>query len=235
MHCSICSGVLESIGTIPFDRNNSNVPIVNNTPTEYFRCKECAFICCPEMLQWSSEKLGQEVYNEDYIKYDPEYLDIRPKNSANFLMQTVNRFYYKKLHHLDYGSGMGVMSKELRKHGWNSTAYDPYSNPIRPDRKFDFITAVEVFEHSSNIDKTIKDIKSLLSRNGVILFTTLFGNSKTTIDWWYIGARNGHIGILSEKSMKILAKNNNLFFSSIGENTHILQDARSNIKGILGW
>jgi 2-polyprenyl-6-hydroxyphenyl methylase/3-demethylubiquinone-9 3-methyltransferase len=235
MNCVICLGELKLLGSVGFDRNNADIPVINSTEVHYYKCAECNFVCAPEMLSWSTEKLGREVYNEDYIKYDPDYIETRPKNYSKFLLNNIRSSSVQKIKHLDYGSGLGVLSAELIKNKWNSTSYDPFSNPVKPPGRFNFITAIEVFEHSNNIDTTIKDIKSLLENNGVVLFSTLLANSATTIDWWYIGARNGHIGILSEKSLKIVATRNNLFFSSISDGLHILQSQRSNKKDVLGW
>lgn len=235
MNCMICLGKLKLLGSVDFDRNNAGIPVVNTSKIEYYKCTSCDFLCAPEMLAWSAEKLGKEVYNEDYIKYDPDYLDTRPKNFAKLLIDSIRSNFVQKIKHLDYGSGLGILSQELVKNKWNSTSYDPYSSPVKPSGKFNFITAFEVFEHSSDIYSTIKDIKSMLENNGVVLFSTLLADSNTDIDWWYIGARNGHIGIQSEKSMKIAATRTNIFFSSLNQHLHILQRQRSNIKEVLGW
>jgi 2-polyprenyl-3-methyl-5-hydroxy-6-metoxy-1,4-benzoquinol methylase len=122
----------------------------------------------------------------------------------------------------------------MKEAGWNTSAYDPYSNPIRPKGLYNFITAIEVFEHSTDIAETIKDIKSFLTKDGVILFTTLLAEKNTDIDWWYILPRNGHISILSKESMKILAIKNGMFFETINEGTHVLQYMRNTAKNLLG-
>lgn len=232
-NCKICGGENRLLGAVPFDRNNAGVPIVDSTPMEYYQCTVCDAVSCPEMLSWSPNDLGDRVYNSDYVKYDPDYLGVRPKNNANTLIEL---FKHKrnKFSHLDYGSGEGILSKELIKYNkWNSESYDPYSNNTRPVSKYDFITSFEVFEHSLDVDATIKDIKSFLKRDGVILFSTLFATPNTNIDWWYIGARNGHINILSEKSMKILAIKNNMYINSISQGLHVLQPTRNSLKNLL--
>ena len=232
MQCSICSESLVLLGTVPFDRNNAGVAIVDTTPMDYYKCSSCDFICCPEMLCWTPEQFAEKVYNAEYVKYDPDYLGTRPKNYAKMLREILPG-RLPRLKHLDYGSGAGIMSKELQARHWNSSYYDPYSSPEKPTGAFNFITAIEVFEHSNNIDATIKDIKSMLDvRKGVVLFSTLFADEHTNIDWWYIGARNGHIGILSEKSMKLLAIRNGLFLSSLSVGVHCLQSSRNNLKDL---
>lgn len=230
MRCKICKDKLESLGTIPFDRNNMGVPVVVNTPTEYFKCIGCHSVSCPSMQDMSPEELGKLVYNEEYIKYDPDYLDIRPKNYADF----ISSFFHKKINfrHLDYGSGQGIMGNILKTKGWDSTSYDPYSNNIKPEGKYDLITAIEVFEHSADLDATIEDIKQYMNRNAVILFSTRLSDKNTDINWWYIGARNGHISIQSAQSMKMLAIKHEFFFSSINEGVHLLQTTRNDFKNL---
>jgi 2-polyprenyl-6-hydroxyphenyl methylase/3-demethylubiquinone-9 3-methyltransferase len=184
------------------------------------------------MLSWTPEDLGNKVYNDEYIRYDPDYVDIRPTNYAAWISKL---FYpYKKFKHLDYGSGQGVMGSKLNSlYGWDSTSYDPYSANTTPSGVFKLITAIEVFEHSLDIDKTIKDIKKYLDpRKGVILFSTQLATKKHDISWWYIGARNGHISISSEESLKILAIRNNMFFSSLNEGVHVLQSSRDNLSSL---
>lgn len=234
MNCYICNGTLKSLGTVPFDRNNAGVPIVNDTPIEYVKCESCDCILCPEMLAWTPRMLGDFVYNEQYVNYDPDYISSRPTNYANTLLATIHPLKARRFKHLDYGSGSGVMSNLLNSKGWNSRSYDPYSSPTQPDGLFNFITAIEVVEHSLNINDTISDMKKYLDRNGVILFSTLLSDDINDIGWWYIGARNGHINIMSKQSMIITAKKHNLFFNSISANLHILQSARSNCKDLLG-
>lgn len=234
MICRICKGNATLFGSVPFDRNNSGVPIVNDTMMDYYKCNSCDFVFCPEMLDWSVNKLGSEVYNSSYVAYDPDYENgTRAKNYAEFFNKNVAGFYRQKIRHLDYGSGTGDMVKAM---GWkNSHTYDPFSSPNKPSGLFNLITAIEVFEHSQDIDKTIKDIKSMLSKDGVIVFSTQLVDSTWDINHWYIGARNGHIGILSAKSLKLLGKTNGLFFASVSPNVHVLQSTRNNANTLFGW
>ncbi len=230
--CIVCEGTLSSLGSVPFDRNNAEVPIVNNTPVEYFRCTNCGAILAPELLTWTPEILGSKIYNADYVKYDPDYLYNRPYNYSNFFMGLVPYTKYGKFKHLDYGSGMGVMSSILRSKLWNSTSYDPYSegSTTKPSGYFDLITAIEVVEHSLNVEETFKDMLKYLKPGGIIIFSTQLAKPEYTIDWWYIGARNGHINIQSEKSLKLIAKNCGMYFTSLSDNIHIFQKSRSDYK-----
>lgn len=230
MKCYICGGNLVSIGSIPFDKNEGILPCLDKTPMEYHKCQSCNFICSLEMLAWTKEQFSDKVYNKEYTKVDTGYGGARASNNILLIDEL---FRGTTCTHLDYGSGEGHFSNMLREKGWDSSYYDPYSSPQKPNRKFKLITAIEVFEHSTNIFKTLEDIKSLLDRNGVILFTTRLADVKTTISWWYICARSGHIGIHSEKSLKIVAKKNNLFFSSLDDLIHIMQPTRNSMKELI--
>lgn len=64
MSCEFCGGVCFLLGSIPFDRNNAGVPVINsNTPMEYFKCNKCHSITCPEMQRWNSVD-GPLTYNK---------------------------------------------------------------------------------------------------------------------------------------------------------------------------
>lgn len=225
MNCPICNSKDLRSEIIPFSKNVLNIPCEDSREVKYYKCTHCDFIFCPEMTAWD---LGTEVYNEEYINFDPEYAGARSKDSAVMMLDVFKRG--KTVKHLDYGSGMGNLSTILNNKGWNSVSYDPYSNGNILEGKFDIITAFEVFEHSCDIDKTITDIKRLLYREGVILFSTLLADNNTTMDWFYLAPRNGHISLLSKKSLLLLAQKHSLFLGSLNDNLHILQSSRSSWK-----
>ena len=233
MKCYICNGNLKYMGTMPFGKNQTDMPVLDETPIDYYKCEDCSFICAPEMLKWSTEELGRRVYNEEYSQVDPGYGGVRAEgNVGYFKAMFSNRHIISKVQHLDYGSGEGFLSEKLKVLGYDSDYYDPFTSPSRPDRKYNFITAIEVFEHSTNIFDTVNDMKSFLKRDGVIFFTTNVADKTTTFDWWYILARSGHIGIHSVKSLRIVGKRCGLFYENIDGGVHIMQRARSNFKNI---
>lgn len=231
MRCRICNGELDYLGRVPFERNSFEVPILLPNVIEYYKCTKCYSITAPDMLDLTVEQLGQTIYNKDYIKFDPHYTEIRPKTCRDILTKVFTRS--NRFKHLDYGSGSGLLVKLLKDTGWDSTGYDPYSEALLPEGQFNLVTAFEVFEHSTNIDATIKDIKNYLKHSGVLMFSTLLATRDTDISWEYILPRNGHINIQSAESMKILAKNNGLFFSSINDSIHIMQSTRNRFKELL--
>ena len=90
---------------------------------------------------------------------------------------------------------------------------------------YNLITAFEVFEHVPNPIAMMDDIVKALNKNGaVILFSTLvsdtFINENERLTWWYVAPRNGHIGIHSLKSLRILGERFGLEFKSISPGVH---------------
>ena len=45
---------------------------------QYYHCPECDYIFAPEFKSWTEADFKREMYNDDYVKYDPEFLTIRP-------------------------------------------------------------------------------------------------------------------------------------------------------------
>lgn len=226
--CKICANKAELLGYLPFDTNNNNVPVIDKSSVTYFKCTNCYCIFCPEMQNWDTNTLSSKVYNEEYIKYDPEYANgVRAKDFGDFIKGLLPLYNGT---HLDYGSGAGLLAKELK---WNTFSYDPFSQNIAPSGVYRFITMIEVVEHSQDIERTLVQVlKYLDKKRGVIFLSTSLATKDTSISWPYIAPRNGHINIQSKKSMEILCKKYNMFFNSITENVHLVQSSRNNFKDL---
>jgi hypothetical protein len=210
MKCPICKTDVITNGKVRF--NDTKI-------VTFYKCHSCAYIFCPEMFEWD---LGKEVYNENYGIYDPEFKnDKRNVRNSKFVDKLLNKLKFK-VRHLDYGGGTGRMSRILRKKGWDSTSYDMYhNNQERPEGKFNFITCIEVIEHAKDPFELMKDLTSFLSDDGMILLTTLLANKDTPINWSYIAPRGGHISILSDLSIRMVANTVNLKYFPMKDDCHV--------------
>ncbi|SGZ90176.1 HlpA protein [Bathymodiolus thermophilus thioautotrophic gill symbiont] len=180
------------------------------------------------MYQWSLDDFSKKIYNDEYINIDPDSLKTRPEENAN----NINQFFLEKkkeIRHLDYGGGNGLLSDLLTKQGWDSSSYDPFVNRdvnIKNLKKFDLITAFEVFEHVPDVDNLMLELSTLIKEDGIVLFSTLLsdGNLEKNkrINWWYVSPRNGHISVFSKNSLAILAKNHQFNTNSFSAGFHIL-------------
>ena len=200
-------------------------------PVYYAHCGECGFCFAPALFQWTPEKFSQEIYNDQYVQVDPDYLEERPQANAKML-QSMFPELPAHVRHLDYGGGNGLLAKTLREAGWNSTSYDPFVNTevsIGQLGQFDLITVFEVFEHVPDIQGLMANLKGALANNGLILFSTLLSDGNIRpgqrLGWWYASPRNGHIGLFSRKSLTLLAKNSGFKLGHFSEGLHVLLNA----------
>jgi SAM-dependent methyltransferase len=208
--CKICGGGAELFDVVDFLKFCSADPYSFGTagiPVEYYRCTLCSFTFTDLIDDWTSDEVAKFIYNEEYIKVDPEYTGNRAERDADFFISILGDYRDQTV--LDYGSGTGVLAKRMREVGFDAEAYDPFSSPHRPTRRFDIITCMEVLEHSSDPVSTLNDMVALLEEGGCILLAT--GIQPDNFDdmranWWYAAPRNGHVSLHSIFSLVAMAR-----------------------------
>ena len=230
LSCPVCNGTCSILDAVDFNKSceeaRGKFLSPAGIPITYVRCDNCAFCFAPEISNWPIEEFERRIYNDEYVLVDPDYIEDRPKTSAQSLIAMFGE-RTRAIKHLDYGGGSGLLSRLLGEAGWQSISYDPFVNrdtDIRQLGNFDLITVFEVFEHVPDVHTLMSNLRSLLSPNGIILFSTLLsdGNihSKQKLSWWYASPRNGHISLFSRKSLSILAQQNEFSFGSFSAGFH---------------
>jgi SAM-dependent methyltransferase len=206
---------------------NDYIPLAG-IPVYYALCTGCGFCFAPELHAWSAQEFATKIYNDDYIKVDPEYVLVRPQSNAEFLIKLLGD-KHREIRHLDYGGGEGRLSHLLTASGWSSTSYDPFANKdvaLESLGKFNFITAFEVFEHVADVNQLMINLTTLLEEEGIVIFSTLLSDgqikSQERITWWYAAPRNGHISLFSQQSLQRLANQHSLTFNSFSSGLHVL-------------
>lgn len=228
--CPVCSGACSLLDVVDFNKSceeaRGNFLGLAGIPVYYAICGRCGFCFAPELMAWKPDEFEKRIYNDEYILIDPDSIEIRPRTNAQNLIATFGARAHQ-IRHLDYGGGNGLLAKVLEESNWQSTSYDPMvDRTVRVEQlgRFDLITAFEVFEHVPDVPGLMSNLRSLLSPNGVILFSTLLsdGNirSNQRLSWWYASPRNGHISLFSRNSLAILARNNGLSFGSFSVGFH---------------
>jgi 2-polyprenyl-6-hydroxyphenyl methylase/3-demethylubiquinone-9 3-methyltransferase len=178
-------------------------------PVYYNFCSHCEFLFTTFCDTWSVDDFGRYIYNAEYDLVDPECAEERPLTwAARFatILEKVNHPDYRLL---DYGAGSGRMAKAMSERGFHTATFDLFTQPQRPDGKFDIITCCEVIEHAHDPFALLTDMASLLTDDGMILFTTGLLPSDIAVvgaRWWYVGPRNGHVSIFSLKSLATLGQ-----------------------------
>jgi len=219
LNCPICNGTCSALDVVDFNKScgeqRGKYLQLSGMPIYYYICEQCGFCFSPEIYKWQLSEFEKYIYNDEYIEFDPDYKGTRPKGNAEGMLKLF-KDKDENLIHLDYGGGDGLLSETLRKRGWKSSSYDPFvdrETEISELGHFNLITAYEVFEHVPDVIKLMSQITSLLTEDGIIIFSTLTSDGNIKINqriiWWYVSPRNGHISIFTKKSLGILANKYN--------------------------
>lgn len=229
--CPICSHDCLPLDVVDFNKSceerRGRFLELSGIPIYYFLCSNsaCRFCFAPEFSTWQKRDFAEKIYNDDYVRVDPEYLEVRPRNISSELNGMFGG-YKHEIRHLDFGGGSGLMSQLLREAQWQSISSDPFAGATAPAvlGQFNLITAVEVFEHVQNVRELIDTLSLLLAPKGVVLFKTLVSDGHIApnrrIDWWYASPRNGHISLFTRKSLALLGARNGLNFLSLSDTLH---------------
>jgi SAM-dependent methyltransferase len=229
--CPVCNGGCSLLDVVDFNKSceeaRGKFLGLAGVPVYYALCGNCGFCFIPEMSTWKLEEFEEKIYNDDYILVDPDYVEIRPGANAKILISMFGDGAHS-IKHLDYGGGSGLLSSILNESNWQSASYDPFVDKnVNVDQlgKFDLVTAFEVFEHVPDVQQLMANLRSLLSPNGIVLFSTLLSDGKIhsnqRINWWYASPRNGHISLFSKKSLATLAQNNGFNIGSFSVGFHV--------------
>lgn len=228
-HCKICDTEADIYGVTDFNvscyGNNVhryNYPLSGHA-VYYYKCKNCGLIYSHAFDKWSDADYSRYIYNDEYIKHDPNFICKRSLHNFNLLRNAFKNLQNFRM--LDFGCGDGQLVQLLQEYGTDVVGWDPFNNsaPI-PNEKYEFITSFEVMEHTPTPVKTMEMIDSLLEQNnGKYFFSTLTNDFHLNklMNFWYIAPRNGHITIYSNKSLDILFSKFGMKVKHISELYHL--------------
>lgn len=230
--CPVCGAGTSLLDVVDFNKSCEEarglfLPL-SGEPVYYALCGKCGFCFAPGLHRWPLEAFASRIYNDEYARVDPDYLEVRPRANAATL-RTMFKDLPRTVKHLDYGGGQGLLSRLLRESGWDSTSWDPFvdrKSSVAQLGKFDLVTAYEVFEHVPDVQALMSDLEALLAPDGVVLFSTLLsdGNIRPNerLSWWYASPRNGHISLFSRESLALLAQRHGFTCGSFSGGFHVL-------------
>jgi hypothetical protein len=195
-------------------------------PIYYYRCGKCFFTFTRAFDDWTTADFARHVYNDDYVRHDPDYAEARPQQYADLLTERFGP-WKESLSILDYGSGSGLLQRKLEARGFTRVqSEDPFTSARRIDSQFDLIVTIEVFEHVVDPIALVKDLKRLLRPDGAILLSTLCCRQEVIdnglANWWYCVPRNGHISFYSPESLSLLAQGEQLRCGSLSDSLHLM-------------
>jgi SAM-dependent methyltransferase len=232
LRCQVCGGTARLFDVVDFNKSCEEargkfLPL-SGAAVYYARCDGCGFCYAPEFRCWTREDFRRHIYNDSYSEIDPDYTGARPTAHASLLCNVFGR-HAARFRHLDYGGGLGLLSRLLRAAAWNSSSYDPFidtSGSIEALGRFDLITAFEVFEHAADPNALMRDLKTLLAPGGLVMLSTGLSDGRIVpgqrLNWWYASPRNGHISLFSGASLTALAGKFGLSVCSSSDSLHFL-------------
>jgi len=228
--CKICDSAAHLFDVVDFKKFCSQGDYyatgLSGIPIYYRKCESCGLIFTTGLDELDKEGFSEFVYNDDYVKYDPEYVEIRPRQNADFLDEFLSPLK-SSVKALDYGSGNGLTASILASKGWNFHACDPISNPVEPSKDFsgfNVISAIEVFEHIPHPILGMEDMLRYAAADCLLIICTQATDDQLTnrrLDWWYAAPRNGHITLHSKTSLRLLFDKYGFAYSSSNNYLHI--------------
>ena len=237
--CKICGFQAPFFDLVDFNKHCSADPYaygISGIVIPYYRCSYCKLLFTDFIDSWTTEEISRFIYNGDYVKVDPAYLGERPRKMPKRMSRLLRGS--ENLSILDYGSGSGLFAREMMARGYSKMfCYDPFSQSVRLDGKFDLITCFEVIEHSPEPMTTLRDMLSLLHKSGAIIIgqTAQPANIEEIRGrWWYLAPRNGHVSTFAKFTFWEMARREGLEFQLGGSLFGFAQGDRiSSIETVL--
>jgi 2-polyprenyl-6-hydroxyphenyl methylase/3-demethylubiquinone-9 3-methyltransferase len=192
---------------------------------DYHRCGACGFLFTTFLDDWPQERVQREIYNDDYIKVDPDLVSARPEEQAN----AIERLFgdaRASIRALDFGGGTGELARRLCARGFARVdSIDPFHgvSQVRLSR-VDLMLCFEVIEQLPHPDMPFAAAAACLKDDGVLFFSTLLQPADIAAQgtaWWYLAPRNGHVSLLTRHSLEILTRRHGLTMGSLSDAFHM--------------
>ncbi len=215
MNCKVCGKVTKKI----FAKK-----VLGKYNVDYFKCPSCGF------MQTDKPYWLKEAYSHAISLLDVGLVS-RNIHLSNLTEKIIKKAFNIHSKFIDFGGGYGLFVRIMRDKGFNFYRQDVYCDNLfaeffdvsdlkEEDRKFELLTAFELFEH---LEDPRKGVEEMLNYSSSILFSTELEPSEKIDSWWYLSPETGqHISFYTPESLKILGKSFNLSFYSNGSTVHLL-------------
>jgi hypothetical protein len=237
--CKICGEPAPLFDVVDFNKvcaePNHYLYGLTCVPVYYYRCCNCGLMFTRFFDDWGKADFLQFVYNEDYIRIDGDYVQKRPFELADKLVERLPGLADLRI--LDYGSGSGAFATRLIEQGIRRVeCYDPFSHPTRPSGQFDLTTCLEVLQHSPHPEQILEDMRSFMAHDGAIILVTSMQPDNIDLlrgNWIYAAPRNGHSTLYTEPALIKFAEENNLHVCSGGGMFALVSPRNSAITSLI--
>ncbi|MFH1541809.1 MAG: class I SAM-dependent methyltransferase, partial [bacterium] len=173
---------------------------------DYYYCPACELISLDEHKRISPKEERREYSFHQNSMENVGYV----QRFRDFIKRAIHPHHAQIKTALDFGAGPEpVLAELLRQEGFQVSFYDKFFAPDQAplSKKYDLITITEVLEHLPNPLKTLRSLKELLNKNGIIAIMTLFhsNNEEEFQQWWY-RRDSTHISFYTHKTIRKLAE-----------------------------
>ena len=223
MRCIICDNQTKNI----FEHR-----ILGKYLAQYNQCNFCGF------MQIENPFWLKEAYETAITNLDIGLLmraDICVEKTINLIDKLTNeKVLNENIEILDFAAGYGVFVRKMRDNGVSAFWQDDYCENIfaknfeYTKKKYDLVTAFEVFEHVENPKELINRLSEF---SDIIYFSTELVPAQDSIeDWWYLTPSTGqHISFYTKECLEILASINNFIYINNG-NFHLFINKNIDVK-----
>ncbi|QEG00963.1 hypothetical protein Mal15_50390 [Stieleria maiorica] len=197
MDCLVCRNTSDSF---------AGATIMGKYEIEYFRCRDCQFIQTEEPY-WL-----EEAYNHAIIPSDVGLI-ARNERLSRVVDRLLRYVYPQAFYCLDYGGGYGMFTRMMRDRGHHFLHRDPYcQNLFAPGLEgepsaggFDFLTALEVFEHFDNPHRELQ-VLDATADHWFVSTEPVPDPAPQPGQWWYYVLDGGqHISLWSKRALQTVA------------------------------
>ena len=135
---------------------------------------------------------------------------------------------------LDFGGGIGLLSRIMRDRGFDFHSSDPMAEyrlplPAPNDGPVAMATMIEVLEHLVDPLSELREITTLTPT--IFISTHLIPSSGLTADWPYLQPQTGqHIFFCTPKTLRRIADHLDMSVTSNGQNLHVLHRAPLSLR-----
>jgi len=187
---------------------------------DYYRCKDCdlIFVDRKHIISYEKEK----------ARYDSHKNSPKDTGYRKFLSRLMNPMLKEIANGdtgLDFGCGPGpTLSLMFQDLGYSVSIYDPFYAPDKSalEKKYEFITASEVFEHFNNPEKEIDLLWSMLNPGGTLGIMTKLTTTVKSFQRWHYKNDETHICFYSDKTFEWISQRLNAKLSIIGDDVVLL-------------
>ena len=95
VECKVCQGRATLYGVTDFNKSceehRGKYLSLSGVAIYYHRCDSCGLIFTTAFDRWDKADYLRHIYNDAYELVDPDYVDVRPANNAEFILTFIKK------------------------------------------------------------------------------------------------------------------------------------------------